>query len=245
MYTYCGLIVSCRKMRLNTRKPFFMEAPDPDAVTSTSEPRIYFVFQKASLEAAKVGKGYQILNSDEHANYLRRSGKEPADYRPDIIHQELLAVLDSPLNKAGKIAAVFVHTQKNVWFRVSPHTRIPRTFKRFCGLMVQLLQKFSIRASNGSEKLLKIFKGPISQYVPTNIRRVGLSFSAPAIQDLNQFVKDLPCNESIVFIIGAMSHGSIDSSYTDEFISVSQFPLSGAYCVSRITNCLENKYDIL
>jgi rRNA pseudouridine-1189 N-methylase Emg1 (Nep1/Mra1 family) len=29
----------------------------------------------------------QILNSDDHANYLRKQGRNPADYRPDIIHQ--------------------------------------------------------------------------------------------------------------------------------------------------------------
>ena len=30
---------------------------------------------------------------------------------------------------------VYVHTQKNVLFKVLPSTRLPRTFKRFCGLM--------------------------------------------------------------------------------------------------------------
>ena len=34
--------------------------------------------------------------------------------------------------------------------------RLPRTFKRFCGLFVQLLQKLSIRATNGPDKLLKV-----------------------------------------------------------------------------------------
>ena len=94
-------------------------------------------------------QSYQILNCDDHANFLRRHNKDPADYRPDILHQALLAILDSPLNKAGRVKAVYVNTQKNVLFKVSPHTRLPRTFKRFCGLMVQLLQKLSIRSSNG------------------------------------------------------------------------------------------------
>ena len=34
--------------------------------------------------------------------------------------------------------------------------RLPRTFKSFCGLFVQLLQKLSIRATNGPDKLLKV-----------------------------------------------------------------------------------------
>ncbi len=52
--------------------------------------------------------------------------------------------------------AVYVRTAKNVLIEVNPQVRLPRTFKRFCGLMVQLLQKLSIRASNGSQKLLKV-----------------------------------------------------------------------------------------
>jgi len=30
---------------------------------------------------------------------------------------------------------VYIHTEKNVLIEVNPHTRIPRTFKRFSGLM--------------------------------------------------------------------------------------------------------------
>ena len=40
--------------------------------------------------------------------------------------------------------------------QVSPHIRIPRTYKRFAGLMVQLLHKLKIRAVNGSDTLLKV-----------------------------------------------------------------------------------------
>ena len=52
--------------------------------------------------------------------------------------QCLLTLLDSPLNKAGRMQ-VFVHTAKNVLIEVNPHTRIPRTYKRFAGLMGKVL----------------------------------------------------------------------------------------------------------
>jgi rRNA small subunit pseudouridine methyltransferase Nep1 len=51
---------------------------------------------------------------------------------------------------------VYVRTHKNVLFSINPKTRIPRTIKRFSGLMVQLLQKLSIRATNGPDKLMKV-----------------------------------------------------------------------------------------
>lgn len=52
---------------------------------------------------------------------------------------------------------VFIRTRKNVIIEVNPKTRIPRTFERFSGLMVQLLHKLSIHAATGGhEKLLKV-----------------------------------------------------------------------------------------
>lgn len=44
-------------------------------------------------------------------------------------------ILDSPLNKSGRVQAVYVRTEKGVLFEVKPHVRIPRTFKRFAGIM--------------------------------------------------------------------------------------------------------------
>jgi EMG1/NEP1 methyltransferase len=58
--------------------------------------------------------------------------------------------------RCAAVQALYVHTSKNVLIQISPHVRLPRTFKRFCGLMVQLLQKMSIRATNGPDKLLKV-----------------------------------------------------------------------------------------
>ena len=53
---------------------------------------------------------------------------------------------------------------------MSPQIRIPRTFKRFAGLMVQLLHKLSIRAANGPHKLLKVIKNPVTDHLPPNAR---------------------------------------------------------------------------
>jgi hypothetical protein len=47
-----------------------------------------------------------------------------------------------------------------VLIQVNPKVRLPRTFKRFCGLMVQLLQKLSIRATNGPDKLMRVGARP-------------------------------------------------------------------------------------
>jgi rRNA small subunit pseudouridine methyltransferase Nep1 len=58
----------------------------------------------------------------------------PNDSNADHRNQCLLTLLDSPLNKAGRLQ-VYISTAKNVLIEVHPSVRIPRTFKRFSGLM--------------------------------------------------------------------------------------------------------------
>eukprot|EP00887_Chlorella_sp_A99_P003266 scaffold9.g3266.t1 len=215
-----------------------VEAPDAEEemqAASSGKHSVIFVLENANLEVAKVGKAYELLNCDDHAGYLRRHGKDPAHYRPDICHQAspacgwlharrpagaLLTILDSPLNKAGKLKGLYVHTAKNVLIQVNPQVRLPRTFRRFCGLMVQLLQKLSIRATNGPDKLLRVVKGP---------------------DRVTKLADDRP----VVFVVGAFAHGKIDDAYVDEYISISQFPLSAAYALARITTALEQKWGVV
>ena len=107
-----------------------------DKPTLEGSRELYIILDLASLETVKTKKGdFQLLNCDDHVNIMRKLNRDPQMCRPDIIHQEMMAVLDRPLNKAGKVH-LFVHTEKNVLIDVNPKTRLPRTFKRFSGLMV-------------------------------------------------------------------------------------------------------------
>eukprot|EP01018_Ginkgo_biloba_P030889 Gb_28126 [translate_table: standard] len=213
--------------------------------TEKVEGGVIFVLEKASLEVAKVGKTHQLLNCDDHGHFLRKNKRDPAAYRPDIIHQALLAVLDSPLNKAGRLNAIYVQTEKNVLIQVNPHVRLPRTIKRFCGLMVQLLQKLSIRATNGPDKLLRVIKNPVTMHLPNAGCRIGLSHSASKVVQLHDYVAAASDKTPLIFVVGAMAHGKINADYIDDFISVSEYPLSAACCIGRICNAVEQKWRIL
>ncbi|TYI50122.1 hypothetical protein E1A91_D12G080000v1 [Gossypium mustelinum] len=87
-----------------------------------------FIFNLIYLVGCKLLRSFQLLNSDDHANFLRKNNNNPADYRPDITHQALLSILDSPINKAGRLQAAYVRIEKGVLFEVKPHVRIPRTY---------------------------------------------------------------------------------------------------------------------
>jgi rRNA small subunit pseudouridine methyltransferase Nep1 len=107
------------------------------------------------------------------------------------------------LNKAGKVK-VLVHTEKNVLFEVSSKTRIPRTFKRFSGLMVQLLHRLKIRSADGRDMLLKVVKNPISRHIPAGAKVIGFSHLGELKSPL-AFAKTLPKEGPIVLMFGAQA----------------------------------------
>ena len=49
----------------------------------------------------QIGSGFELLNADDHGHALRKLGRQGGSARPDITHQCLLMLLDSPLNRAG------------------------------------------------------------------------------------------------------------------------------------------------
>lgn len=207
--------------------------------------KVVFVLDGATLETAKIGKGYELLSGDEHAGFLRKHGKDPAAYRPDIIHAALLAVLDSPLNKSGHVSDVYVRTAKNVLFRVDPSTRLPRTPRRFAGLMVQLLHKLSIRSTNGPDRLLRVVKGPVQKLLPAGAHRVAFSVSADKVVKPREHFADYDDNTPLVFVVGAFSHGHVDDGWVDEYLSISRYPLSAVVAIGRVTGGLEDKWGIM
>lgn len=42
---------------------------------------------------------FQLLNSDDHAHFLKRNNKDPAAYRPDILHQVSFMCIFPVLNE--------------------------------------------------------------------------------------------------------------------------------------------------
>ncbi|KAG4304794.1 hypothetical protein PORY_001847 [Pneumocystis oryctolagi] len=210
--------------------------------------RLVVVLEKACLEIYKIGTSkegkYQLLNCDDHQGILKKMNRDISEARPDICHQCLLTLLDSPLNKAG-LLQIYIHTSKNVLIEVNPKVRIPRTFKRFSGLIVQLLHKLSIRSVDGNEKLLKVIRNPITDHLPPNCKKITLSSDAPAVQ-ISEYLEALDPDQSLCVVIGAMAHGedNFADSWIDEKISISNYSLSANTTTSRILHSCENLWGI-
>ncbi|PIK50920.1 putative ribosomal RNA small subunit methyltransferase NEP1 [Apostichopus japonicus] len=165
---------------------------------------------------------------------------DPAACRPDIAHQCLLMLFDSPLNRAG-LLQVFVHTTRNALIQISPQTRIPRTLDRFSGLMVQLLHKLSIHASDGPQKLMKVIKNPVSSHLPLGCKKYCTSFAAKRCVNPRELAAT---NKTVVVVVGAMAHGKLDLDYTEEEVAISQYPLSAALTCAKVCSGFEESWGV-
>ena len=190
---------SAKRVRVDSSLvPLAPKLSKASASSATPPQRLIVVLEQACLEtykmsssgsaSSKSGKSggedkFVLLNCDDHQRALARMGRDIAEARPDITHQCLLTLLDSPLNKAGMLQ-VYIRTAKGVLIEVNPQIRIPRTFKRFGGLMVQLLRNLSIRSTNGPEKLLKVIKNPVTEHFPPGTHKISewLRFNGPCVQ---------------------------------------------------------------
>lgn len=194
---------------------------------------------------------------------MRRNNKDPGSIRPDITHQSLLMLFDSPLNRAG-LLQVYIHTAKNVLIEINPQCRIPRTFKRFAGLMgrfikdfiygfmqltsfhfsVQLLHKMSVRAADTTVKLMKVIKNPISDHLPVGCTKFVMSYTGKLAENPRDLV---PKNddEPIALVIGAFAHGNVDVDYTEGAFSISNYPLSAALACSKLCNAFEEVWKVV
>lgn len=227
----------------------------PIALNDKDTQRLVVVLSNASLETYKASHGgrggnlrdekYSLLNSDEHIGVMRKMNRDISDARPDITHQCLLTLLDSPVNKAGRLQ-IYIHTAKGVLIEVSPTVRIPRTFKRFAGLMVQLLHRLSIRSTNSQEKLLKVIKNPITDHLPPNCRKVTLSYDADVVR-VKDYIGDLGPKQSVCVFVGAMAKGKDDfaDTYKDDAISISNYSLSASVACGKFCNAVEDVWNIV
>mmetsp|Transcript_25160 Transcript_25160/g.59343 ORF Transcript_25160/g.59343 Transcript_25160/m.59343 type:complete len:276 (-) Transcript_25160:1791-2618(-) len=217
---------------------------------------VIVLLDQATLETVKNRRGlFELLNCDDHRDLCKKKlRKDPNSFRPDILHQEILALLDSPLNKAG-LLRIYIATTKKVLVEVNPQIRAPRTYKRFAGLMVQLLHKMKIKAGNDSTTLLKVIKNPFSSHLPPGTRCFGFSCEGTLYSPI-ALAKTVVTAEPdtsgktppTCFVLGAMSTGHItleDHPYIEKMISISSYPLSGAAAISRLLGGIEHHWGVV
>ena len=192
------------------------------------------------------------MNCDEHQKTIAKMGKKLEDYRPDVTHQSLLALLDSPLNQAG-LLQVYIRSAQNCLIEVSPSLRVPRTFKSFSAMMAQCLTKLKVRAAVGSATLLNVIKNPITDHLPLGTQIVGTSSQAD-LKSMKQYTNELSPKgtkeefKPIAFVVGAVSIGNpgMENNFGAETnICIASTGLSAACVCSKICTSYEEHWGIV
>jgi rRNA small subunit pseudouridine methyltransferase Nep1 len=130
--------------------------------------------------AAKKGKSPSEVLLDRTFHHSAMLGLARAGYqiekmgRPDIVHNALLQVLETPLNWEG-LLQVFIHTQDDYVISVNPKIRLPKNYLRFVGLIEQLFDQQRV-PSNG-ESLLELKKSTLPQLIKKVIPDRVIGFS--------------------------------------------------------------------
>ncbi|XP_074109795.1 ribosomal RNA small subunit methyltransferase NEP1-like [Cotesia typhae] len=200
--------------------------------------RLIIILENAQLETAKVGKKFELLHSRHDIPLLKKYNRERETTKPEIVHQCLMMLLDSPLNRAGYLQ-VYIRTDKNVLIEVNPGTRISRTFKRFAGVMAQLLHTNKVRAVGQPVDLLKVIKNPITNYLPANCKKILMSCRAKEFKHPEELVPD---NEPVVIVIGAIEQGQVKTDYTDSTVAINDYSTSAAYISASLCSAFARKW---
>ncbi len=80
-----------------------------------------------------------LLDQNAHGPAIRQLPDGERRGRPDIVHYTLLVLLESPLNKEGRLK-VLVHTRNGELVNIRADTRLPRGEARFQGLLSKVLR---------------------------------------------------------------------------------------------------------
>jgi len=167
-----------------------------------------------------------------------------------VTHECLIALLDSPLNKTGKLT-IFLHSSEDVLIEVHPSLRVPRTFPRFVRIIGDLIRKGEVSGQQANYPLMKIVPTPVEQYFPKGTPCYGLSAAGRQIRLRDVAEKVVPPEpEVIVFAIGASYQDPIQEkefgkSYAPDLISICPWGLRASSACHMVCREFESLWEIV
>jgi len=213
---------------------------------SETKKRLIVVLDQATLETIRVMKKNELLDCNKHESYLRKNNRSPESARPDITHNSLLKLMDSPLNR-HTLLQVYIETDKlkseNQVIEINPKTRLPRTYERFCGVFSQLIKGGRVKDKNSEEALLKIVKGNVREHLPEGTRIVRVDTSADKVVKVQDLVRDDDAPVA-VFIKASVCDKKADNSFVDDVVSISNYPISVDFTCGMLCNAFARKWGI-
>jgi len=184
-----------------------------------------------------------LLDINYHYSAMEKGGIESRwkRGRPDIVHLCLLCILSTPLFY-NRLVGVYIHTIDNKVILIGENLRIPKSYKRFEGLMMQLFIEKEILSSNSDRKiLLQVKDMTFSELIGKIVKPdeiIGFS-TFGKYQDIETILtENLKKDDGhYVFVIGGFQSGHLSQEVIDrmdKIYSISKYSLEAHVVVSRL-----------
>lgn len=90
---------------------------------------------------------------------------------------------------------------------------------------------------------MNVIKNPITDHLPVGVKKIAMSFSSKQVSNCRELV---PAEEGpIALVIGAFAHGHLNLDYTEDTISISNYPLSAALTIAKLCSAFEEVWGIV
>jgi rRNA small subunit pseudouridine methyltransferase Nep1 len=239
---------------------------------------ISLVIAEAAIETVPT----QIIDHPSVKNYAQRTGRASSQIlldrsyhhsamvraklnsgwkrgRPDIVHFALMEALSTPLFFSGRLN-VYLHTINDKLIFIGENLRIPKSYFRFEGLMIDLFEKKVIKShkaacnddDNNNNILLRLhddmtFEEVIKKVVKPakliGLSKVGIQSTAQAIVAKNISEENTDC----AFIVGGFAKGHFSNNTTaslNRLYSISHYSLEAHVVIARLLYECENSLHI-
>jgi rRNA small subunit pseudouridine methyltransferase Nep1 len=201
------------------------------------------IFQHTSLKKIRDSgkKPTQILLDRTFHHFAILSSNLKQDYkraRPDILHIILLNVLATPLFKNNQLK-VFVHTINNQVIKIGDNLRIPKSYSRYEGLILDLFKNKIIKSKDGC-LLLELndnlsFSDLLNKYIKPDVI-IGLSTNG-IFKNFEYVSKELFQFKNPCIVIGGFPKGHFSKdieSHLEKKYSISNLSLEAHIVISRL-----------
>ncbi|MGY5881491.1 MAG: 16S rRNA methyltransferase [Candidatus Thorarchaeota archaeon] len=162
-----------------------------------------------------------LLDQSHHGREMTRLENGLQRGRPDIVFHSLMALLETPLCKSGKLT-VHLHLQDGRIIEINPDVRLPRNYDRFVGLFEQLLIKGQVPVEG--TPLLKITNKSLPDLIAELKKGFSETQSILTIENglkttIDSLQSKFPDDASIPVIIGvgAFPHGDFSEDLKNLF----------------------------
>lgn len=221
---------------------------------------ISLIIAEASLETVPK----QIASHPAVKNHAQRLGKKPREIlldrsyhhaamlraglesywkrgRPDIIHFALMEALSTPLFLKSMLK-VYVHTVTDKVILIGDNLRIPKSYFRFEGIMMNLFKEKVIKSADGNNVLLELHDNiTFEEFIKNGVRPdklIGLSSNGVQSTAEEIVSRNIIKNDHhFAFVIGGFPRGHFSDDTSKMFscsYSIGEFKLEAHTVIARI-----------